>query len=248
MPFVHHIEDSHEIYGFTGPSPFIFSCEHASNRVPPPLTASPSDKAFLKTHWAWDIGVRQLVMKLCDEMKCISTHARFSRLVCDANRHPNRTDLIKPSLEGKPLQFNQGVDEVEAAARIDAYHQPYHNALGGIIEERLRQPEPFMFISVHSFTPVWNGTPRTMDIGILFDEYEELADLLQVSLQKENFFVAKNEPYSGKFGLMYAAHRHGKHFKIRHLELEFNQAILCTEERIDFVAEKMIRALDCLRK
>ena len=124
MSFIHKIEDSHEIYGHEGPVPFVFSCEHASNRIPSPLIPSASDKSFLKTHWAWDIGVRKLVMRLCDQMKCISVHARFSRLVCDANRHPNRGDLIKPSLEGTPLHFNQGVDEVEAATRIDAYHEP----------------------------------------------------------------------------------------------------------------------------
>jgi len=187
-------------------------------------------------------------MRLCDRLQCISVHARFSRLVCDANRHPNRGDLIKPSLEGQDLHFNQGVDEVEAATRIDAYHEPYHQALGSVIEKRLRHPEPFMFISVHSFTPVWNGSPRTMDIGILFDEYEDLADTLKAALEQDDFFVAKNEPYSGKFGLMYAAHRHGKKHKIKHLELEFNQAILCTDKRVDHVAEKMIRALTCFQQ
>ena len=87
-----------------------------------------------------------------------------------------------------------------------------------------------------------------MDIGILFDDHEDLADLLKHALEEDDFFVAKNEPYSGKFGLMYAAHRHGKKYNIRHLELEFNQAILCSDERIDRVAEKMIRALNGFQK
>ena len=85
-----------------------------------------------------------------------------------------------------------------------------------------------------------------MDIGILFDHYEDLAESFRVQLEKEGFFVEMNEPYSGKFGLMYSADRHCRKHKILHLELEFNQSILCSQKRIQFVADKMVQALSKL--
>ena len=48
-----------------------------------------------------------------------------------------------------------------------------------------------------------------MDIGVLFDRDEELAHICTKLLRQEGFFVEENQPYSGKNGLIYSAHRHG---------------------------------------
>ena len=247
MSPIHQVEEAYEIYGYPDGGRYVFSCEHASNRLPNFIHPTTQDKKLLHTHWAWDIGARALTMELARQTKSIAVLSRFSRLVCDPNRHLNRADLIRAEADGHKISFNTQVDEAEAAFRIDQYYNPYHDALHRVITQRKQQNKPpFLFVSVHSFTPVWNTNIRTMDVGILFDTYPELAEELQKNLREENLFVAMNEPYSGKFGLMYAADRHGTGNAIQHLEFEFNQAILCTEQRVAFVAPKIIRALDRL--
>ena len=100
-----------------------------------------------------------------------------------------------------------------------------------------------MLISLHSFTPLWNHKIRDMDVGVLFCEMSPLVTQFQEAWKAEGYFVAMNEPYSGHSGLMYSPHRHGTLHKIPYIELEFNQAILSSPERITAVAKDFARAL-----
>ena len=85
-----------------------------------------------------------------------------------------------------------------------------------------------------------------MDIGLLFDRDERLAFDLAPLLQKQGYFTAYNQPYSGKNGLIYAADRHGRTFSLPYIELEFNQSILSSKERIERVAKDIAFALSQL--
>lgn len=236
--------ESYEVYTHPEPGPLVLSCEHASARLPPPLETTASDREWMGTHWALDIGARSVTLGIAECTRSPAVLARFSRLVCDPNRHPDRPDLVRDSVEGVPLSFNQGIDAAEVKRRIDTYHEPYHQALDRVLAHRLESPDPVLFFSIHSCTPIWERRLRTMDIGILFDRYDAEAKALQRELEAEGFFVALNEPYSAMgTGLMYAAERHGQEHDITHLELEFNQALICTPERCRRVAHKVSAAI-----
>ena len=236
--------DAFERYGYQAAGPLVLSCEHASNRVPPPLRTTASDREALETHWGYDIGAREVTLGVAKHTRSDAVLARFSRLVCDPNRHHHRDDLILDAVEGEPLSFNQGLDEAEVARRIDAYHEPFHQALDRVLSARLTHPEPTLLLSVHSFTPVWERRLRTMDIGILFDRHEDVALRLRAALEAEGFFVELNAPYSAMgTGLMYSAERHGHGHGITHLELELNQALVCTPERQRRVAHRIGEAV-----
>jgi len=241
-----NITEAVETYGFGGAAPLILSCEHASNRIPPPLEASANDEIWLNTHWGIDIGTAELTRAIVEMTGSMAVLARFSRLVCDANRHRDRDDLIRAQVEGCELDFNRGVDEAEVTRRIETYHEPFHQVLDQVIGDRMQIDGPVMFISMHSFTPIWDRKMRTMDVGVLYNPYEELALQVQKELDAEGFFTAMNEPYSAAFGLMYSAERHGRKHHVQHIELEFNQALLCTPQRARRVAKKVVRALSRL--
>ena len=85
-----------------------------------------------------------------------------------------------------------------------------------------------------------------MDVGVLFDRYEDTAAQLREQFVDQGFFTELNQPYSGKFGLMYSVAQQGDNFQIPHLELEFNQAQLCTPERVRHVAKRVFHALEQL--
>ena len=245
-------DSAFEIIGTSKPAPFLFSCEHASNFLPPSVSPSKQDQQFLQTHWAWDIGVPQLLRTLVDMTPSQVILARFSRLFIDPNRSLQRPDLIVPSIGGHSLSFNQNISKQERTERLNRYYHPYHQAFDEMVGTRCKSAEPFALISFHSFTPIWNGDLRSMDIGLLYDDHNDndphlgLVSALEENFQKQGFFTERNQPYTGQSGLMFSVQQQGQKHKVPHIELEFNQAILSSPERIQSVAERVFSALEHL--
>lgn len=83
----------------TALSPVVLTVEHASSRIPPDWPSpSPSDAELLKKHWGIDIGAENLARELAAAISTANlanrgrqivrgVAARFSRLLCDANRN-----------------------------------------------------------------------------------------------------------------------------------------------------------------
>ena len=233
-------------YGIINPKtlgPFLFTAEHACATIP--VAVQQTDEPFLKTHWAVDIGILPLMKLLCDQNSAQGIYTKYSRLWIDTNRAPNQEGLIKTHIESVPLSFNQNLTEQDRKERLLHVHEEYHHAISSAIEAHPQTPFP---VSLHSFTPIWNHHIRTMDIGVLFDRDEEIAHTCTRLLREEGFFVEENQPYSGKNGLIYSAHRHGTKSDIPYIELEFNQSILCTPQRIKRVARRLSRVLQLLRQ
>lgn len=240
---VHTVEPAYETYGFPGRGPLVVTCEHASNRVPAPLRATESDRIWLSSHWGWDIGARTVARELVRISKSYGVMARFSRLVCDPNRHPSHVHFIRTRVEGTPLSFNRGLDDEEIARRIDTLHRPYHDAVDQALADRKTHQGDVLLLSVHTFTPVWNHRVRTMDVGVLYNPFDALARRLARLLRAEGFETALNQPYSAKDGLAYTAILHGELHNVVYLELEINQSLTCTPARARKVARRIGRAL-----
>ncbi len=223
-------------------SPYVFTCEHASAAVPW-STVDPSDANLLTQHWGWDIGAGDIVSLLCHQLSAVGVLSEMSRLVIDVNRIETSSTLIVTDCDGVEVQLNQALSAVERAARLTQIHGGYHR----LVEETIRAAlihQPRFLVAVHSFTPVWRGVPRTMEIGVLFDRYEREAIQLQGLLNEQGFKAVLNEPYSGLNGeLLYSANRHGGHFEIPYLELEIRQDLISHPESIADVGGRIARAL-----
>jgi predicted N-formylglutamate amidohydrolase len=239
----HHLFEAYETYGWAGHSPLLLTCEHASRRIPAPLRSSAADRGWLGTHWGWDIGARTVTRELTRAARARSICARFSRLVCDANRPPGGTDYIRPTIEDQAISFNGDLPAEEIARRSARYHHPYHQAIDHEIKGlRPKWPRPFLF-SIHSFTPVFNGMLRSVQVGVLFDKHEELAIMLRKSLADLGFSTGLNEPYTAFGGLAYSVQRHGKRHDLPYLELELNQALIREPARARRVGRALNSAL-----
>ena len=78
-------------------------------------------------------------------------------------------------------------------------------------------------LSIHTFTPIYEGQVRQVELGVLFDTDDGPAEALLSALRAVYPAVAANEPWSGKDGLIYSAERHAhRHGRIA-LELEVRQ-------------------------
>ncbi len=234
--------DAYEIAGDPAAGPFLFTCEHATRRLPE-WEAEPADLPFLEDHWGFDVGAADLTRELARLCESGALLSRFSRLVCDPNRAPEEASFVVAEVAGHALSFNLSVDAVERARRRARYFDPYHAAIDSALAERFAAGPPVRLCSIHSFTPVFDGCARPMEVGVLFDDHEPHALRVADALEREGFAVAQNEPYSGFAGLIYAARRHGREHGVVYLELEVRNDLIATAQQVRAIAPRIARAL-----
>jgi predicted N-formylglutamate amidohydrolase len=222
-------------------------CEHGGQRRPSHWVLDPDEERIFQDHWGWDPGAAALSRSLAKALGADTIIGNWSRLVADLNRPPEHQDLCREHAEDIPLRFNQGLSSEQRKARVDGVHAPYHQALDALLHER----QPQLLLSVHSFTPVFMGPDgpqeRLVELGVLFDENEALADQLIDAMQGSGLTVKANAPYSGKLGMIYSAQRHGRRHGLPYLELELRQDLLTTEAKLARITEALVPALVTLK-
>jgi predicted N-formylglutamate amidohydrolase len=78
-------------------------------------------------------------------------------------------------------------------------------------------------LSIHSFTPVWKGKEREIDVGILWDRDDRLSKIFLNSLK--NIKLGNNEPYSGRLKND-TLYKHATSKGIPNVLIEFRQDLL----------------------
>ncbi len=227
-------------------APLVLTCEHATNRLPPGVAASALEREILTTHWGWDIGGWALTRELARRLGTGAVGGRWSRLWVDLNRRVDEETVLRETVEGSPISWNRGLSEKDREQRLLEFHRPYHDEVDRqIVRRTVRGIRPLIF-AVHTFTPIWNRRPRNFEIGVLYDRDEREARRFTRSLRAAGLSVRYNEPYSGKKGLMYSAHRHGTHHDLRCLELEVNQGLFADPRTVPRVGAAVADALEKL--
>ncbi len=183
----------------------LLTCEHASARLPQPWAWPEADAWIQGTHWAIDLGARELTLDLSRALDAPAVLARFSRLLIDPNRPLDSATLIRDEAEGRALHLNRGIEPADRARRIDDYYRPYHQR----IDQALRERAQAALLSVHTFTPVYDGAARSMEIGVLFERCPELGERFAAQLRAGGWSTAVNEPYSGADGFAFSPEDHG---------------------------------------
>ena len=221
-------------------SGMVLTCEHASAALPPEYGTLGLPRQELMDHVGWDVGAALVARRLAHEFEATLVESGYSRLLIDCNRDLGDADLIVADSHGVHVPGNRGLSEAERKRRIERFYDPFHDA----IDENLgAQRGPALLLSVHSFTPMLRGKERGFDIGVLYDDHREHADLLFRSLAEQRFSVRRNEPYSGLEGLIFSARSHGQRHRMPYLEIEINNRLLRAEEGAAEVATRIAAAL-----
>lgn len=177
----------------------MVTCEHASNHLPEPYTWSQGDADFKHTHWAYDPGAADTAKLLAQRLETIAVLSKFTRLLLDANRTLYSETLFRKACDGRPLDLNTALTAEERYSRISRFHVPYHQLVG----ETAEFLDPDLIISIHTFTPNYEGQIRSVEVGVLYEDYDAaLALYTQAQFQSAGFDSRLNEPWSGKAGLM----------------------------------------------
>lgn len=194
-----------------GSSPFVFICDHASNFLPAEYGALGLPKAALERHIAWDPGALPVAQALSKSLDAALVASRVSRLAIDCNRPLDAPDLILPVSEDTPIPGNRDISPAERVGRIALSWQPFHDALSGLIEQRLKAGRETWLVSIHSFTPVYKGVARPWQIGILHDDDTRLSGPLTAALEvRGDIVVGDNQPYSPADRVYFTLERHAR--------------------------------------
>jgi predicted N-formylglutamate amidohydrolase len=200
----------------------FLTCEHASEELPAPFRWPDEDSWLKGTHWAYDLGAAELTRELAAELGAGAVLSRFSRLLIDPNRSEDARDTFRETAEGRTVFLNRDIGDGERLQRF-AMARAYHAAIDGALTADAAP----VVLSIHTFTPLYEGTRRAVEVGVLFDRDEELAERTRAALSRTGFLALLNEPYSGKAGLIYSAERHARRHCRRALELELRQDLAC---------------------
>ena len=189
---------------------FVLTCDHASNFIAPSYNGLGLGNEDLNDHIAWDPGALPLACALGDRLKAPVVAAGASRLLIDVNRSLDAEDLIPRCSGGREIPGNRHVDAGERQRRIDGIYAPFHAAVHAQIARHGRAGKAFAVIAVHSFTPVYMGRRRDVQIGILHAEADApLARRVREEIAAlSGYDVRLNEPYGPEDGVLHTLSFH----------------------------------------
>ena len=194
-----------------GSSPFVLTCDHASNFLPPEFGTLGLSAEDLSRHIAWDPGALPVARRMAEALNATLVETRLSRLVIDCNRPLDAPDLVPPVSETTAIPGNTGLSAKQHAERIALSWQPFHDAVAHVVDNRLARGLETRLVSVHSFTPVYKGRNRPWHIGIIHDEDRRLASPLIAALGRlAGVKVGVNEPYSPADRVYFTLERHAR--------------------------------------
>ena len=114
-------------------------------------------------------------------------------------------------------------------SRIEEIHRPYHAAISHEIDQRQAMGLATIVISLHSFTPMLDGTSRPWEIGVLHNGgRDDFAKLLLAGLRAEGGInVGDNVPYRMD-ATDYTVPLHAFRRDLPYAELEIRQNLIAS--------------------
>jgi predicted N-formylglutamate amidohydrolase len=210
-----------------GKSPFFFTCDHAGRRIPRALGDLGVSAEERERHIAWDIGAAGVTAQLAARLDAFAIAQTYSRLVVDCNRPLESPTLIPLRSERTDVPGNADLSAAQRQQRLDEIFTPYHARTAAELDARRAAGRPTIFVTVHSFTPVYLGVARPWHCGMLYHRDARLAHaLLELIRTEGEWVVGDNEPYAVSDNSDYAIPVYGEGRGLAHVELEIRQDLI----------------------
>lgn len=201
--------DAVAVENIDGTGQVMLVCEHASRALPLHAGDLGLSEEALCSHIAWDPGALGLSRLLSLRLDAVLVFQRFSRLIYDCNRPPESPAAMPESSEIYEIPGNRNLSVAERYARTAALYVPFHDRIAAILADRQAKSRPSVVVTVHSFTPVYMGEKRAVEIGILHDDDSRLADgILAEAAKGSDFRVERNAPYGPADGVTHSLRLH----------------------------------------
>jgi predicted N-formylglutamate amidohydrolase len=211
------------------PLALVISCEHAVNTIPVALVPLfQQHQHLVHSHAGIDFGALEIATYLSEQLPtAYYGRATVSRLVIDCNRSLHHRQCFS--------RLTQTLSHPEKAELITTYYHPFRQGVIDTINRLMQEHYRVLHLSIHSFTPIWEGQARQGDVGLLYDpkqtEERRLVQQWQhlLSLHAPEFRVRLNYPYRGTAdGFTSALRKIYPSTDYMGIEVESNQALATT--------------------
>lgn len=202
---------------------WFFSCEHASNTIPIEFEHLFTDhKALLNSHRGYDLGSACLTEYLARQFSAPSLLSPVSRLVVDVNRSLYRRTLFSEITKKLPTMEKQRI--------LRIFYYPHQERAKKIVSRLSEKDKTIFHLALHSFTPIFAGAERQVDLGILYNPGRKTERELALRWRRiltelePKLRIRLNQPYRGKpDGLCARFRKTISDTKYAGFELEVNQ-------------------------
>lgn len=252
--------------------PFVYNSPHSGRHYPADLMALTS-LDVLEIRGSEDCFV-DLLFGAAPGLGASLLQANYPRAYVDTNREPYELD---PDMFVDPLPayatchssrisaglgtipkvvsptrniYRQKLSFADACGRIERVYAPYHQALGGVIDQVAADFGGVILIDCHSMPSPerprrFSGTMMDADV-VLGDRYgrscaPELSDVAERLFRDMGYTVRRNEPYAGGYNVMH----YGNPARGRHaLQVEICRSLYVNEATLEPNANFDILARD----
>lgn len=213
------------------PRSILVTCEHGGYSVPPLYRHLFSDAGdVLQTHRGWDLGALKLAQRFAKELNAPIFSATVTRLLVELNRSLHHPRLFS--------EFTKPLDRDVKSELLTKFWHPYRQSVEQAIADKIGDGFSVLHLSVHSFTPIWDGTARATDVGLLYDPAStierEFCSRWRTALKSldSELTIHRNSPYRGTDdGFVTALRRQFQGHLYAGIELEVNQKFCSASQR-----------------
>ncbi|MGH1402927.1 MAG: N-formylglutamate amidohydrolase [Alphaproteobacteria bacterium] len=243
-----------------GQNAILYTGPHNGAAIPACLTPCLGTDPiwFNRAHEARDLHMSGLFEKLCSTATDASYLAgNYSRLVCDLNTIPDYA-ITRNSSEHKDLLIPANQSDTccpnQKSMRLQEIYHPYHNTKEQMITQIRSQNGGALVLDLHSFTPVYQGEQRDVEISTIRCEKTPFSHCLEEFFkhhQSEYHFVS-GKPYKVAQRPSNAAPLISAINDLQYLGLEIRNDVIDTPEKqermISFINRAMDYVLNCAQQ
>ena len=236
--------DVAETLNADGQGAVVLLCEHASNFIPEKYGDLGLSQEERDSHIAWDPGARAVALALSRELDGPLVAGRISRLVYDCNRPPTDPSAMAARSENTEVPGNADLTEVERRERVETVYHPFCEAVTRLLNARAARGLKSILVTIHSFTPVYRGQPRAVEIGVLHDDDSQLADaMLDHVGALPHRVIYRNAPYGPQDGVTHSLRIHAQTRGLLNVMLEIRNDLIQSSNTQSQLADEVLALL-----
>ena len=234
------------VYRPQGAAPVLLICEHGGAMIPRALGEMGLRKADRFSHAVWDIGAEAVARRLADGLDAPLVQAHVSRVIYDCNRPPGSADAMPVRSEVIDVPGNRDLTTAERDRRVVQVYRPFRDLVARTLDGF---PTPPAVITVHTFTPVYFGATRTVQMGVLHDADDRLAQaVLHAAQTVPGLDAQMNQPYAARDGVTHSLREHAIPRGLANVMLEIRNDLVADDAGVRATADWLLpvlrRALD----
>lgn len=227
-----------EVINPGGAGAILLVCEHASNAIPAEFGDLGIGAATKASHAAWDPGALAVARHLSEMFDAPLVAQTVSRLVYDCNRPPDAGDAIPARSEIHEIPGNTGLGAAVRADRVERFYRPFERTLAQAVARHSATHANPVLLTIHSFTPIYAGERRSVEIGILHDSDQRLADAI-LAAADGSLDMRRNEPYGPADGVMHTLATHAVPHGMANAMIEIRNDLIDTPGDVVEIASRL---------